>query len=132
MPDTATPEQQVLAAEAQRTRALLAADIPALERLTGEEYTHVETGGVLRDKAGFLAAMARPDVRFTSWVTEENRIRLYGDTAVVTGRYYNTVRTAAGEQPRKYARHLRVWVRRNGAWQNIAHQATQLVAAPPG
>jgi uncharacterized protein (TIGR02246 family) len=121
---------EILALEAERSRALVEGDATTLEALTADDYTHVETGGGTRDKTGFLAILSRPDPRFTSWVIEENHVRIYGDTAVVTGRYHNTVRTAAGEQPPKHARHIRVYVRENGRWRNVAHQAT-LIAAPP-
>jgi len=122
----------ILALEAERCRALVDADVAALDRITSEDYTHVETGGAVRDKSGFLAILSRPGVRFTSWVIEENNVRIYGDTAVVTGRYHNTVRTPAGEQPPKHARHIRVYLRRNGHWQNVAHQATLIASAPAG
>jgi hypothetical protein len=122
----------ILALEARRSKALVDGDAATLDLLTAQDYTHVETGGGVRDKAGFLSILSRPGMRFTSWVIEENLVRVYGDTAVVTGRYHNTVRTSAGEQPPKHARHIRVWVRRDGRWQNVAHQATQIPAASPG
>jgi hypothetical protein len=119
-------EDAVNRLEAQRCRALLDADVAALERLTGADYQHVETGGTTRDRAGFLAAIARPDHRFVLWVIEESRTVLHGDVAIVTGRYRNQVRTPAGLQPVKQARFVRVWVRRDGAWQNVVHQATAI------
>ena len=122
---------QLQAAEAGRCRALLAADVAALAALTGEDYRHVETGGGTRDRAGFLEAIARPDHRFVQWVIEESRIDLYGDVAVVSGRYHNQVQTPAGLQPVKHARFLRVWVHRYGAWWNVAHQATATTPPQP-
>lgn len=120
---------EILELEARRSRALVEGDAATLDEITAEDYTHVETGGGIRDKAGFLAILTRPGVRFTSWVIEENTVRIYGDTAVVTGRYRNTVRTPAGEQPPKRARHIRVYVRQDGRWRNVAHQATSLAPA---
>jgi hypothetical protein len=117
---------EVLAADARRIAALVAGDITTVDSLTADDYTHVETGGSVRDKTQFLAQLARADFRFVSWTIDENHVRIYGDVAVVSGRYRNVVRTAAGEQPEKRARHLRVWVRRDGAWRNVAHQATRL------
>jgi len=119
----------ILDIEARRTQALLDGDAEILAALTGDDYTHVETGGGVRDKAGFLSILSRPGVRFSQWVIEENHVRVYGDTAVVTGRYFNRVTTAAGEQPPKHARHIRVYVRRNGRWQNVAHQATAITVS---
>jgi hypothetical protein len=117
---------EVLAADARRIDALVAADLATLDELTAEDYTHVETNGGLRSKAQFLALVGQPDLRFVSWTIDENHVRIFGDVAIVSGRYRNVVRTAAGVQPEKHARHLRVWVRRDGAWRNVAHQATRL------
>jgi ketosteroid isomerase-like protein len=130
--DPLTDVEQVLAVDAERCRALLAKDVATLERITADDYTHVETNGGIRSKAQFLSLMGNPDLVFTSWVIEENHVRVYGATAVVTGRYHNTVRTAAGEQPPKHARHIRVYRRSaDGSWQNVAHQATRLEPVPP-
>jgi len=120
---------EILALEARRSRALVEGDVATLDEITAEDYTHVETSGGVRDKAGFLGILARPGVRFTSWVIEENTVRIYGDTAVVNGRYHNTLRTPDGEQPPKHARHIRVYVRQGGRWLNVAHQATALAGA---
>lgn len=117
--------EEVLAIDARRIAALVAGDLATVEALTAEDYTHVETNGGRRDKAGFLALLARPDFRFVRWTIDENVARVFGDVAVVTGSYRNVTRTAAGEQPEKRARHIRVWVRTNGAWRNVAHQATR-------
>jgi len=117
--------EEVLAIDARRIAALVAGDVATVDALTDEDYIHVETNGGRRDKAGFLALLGRPDFRFVSWTVDENVVRLFGDVAVVTGSYRNVTRTAAGEQPEKRARHIRVWVRRSGAWRNVAHQATR-------
>ena len=121
----------VLALEQQRCTALVAGDMAVLDALTADDYTHVESSGGVRDKAGFLAAMGRTDQRFVEWVIVENSVRVYGDVAVATGCYHNTLQTAAGVQPTKHARHQRVWVRRDGSWRNVAHQATALAVPPP-
>jgi hypothetical protein len=121
----------VLTMEAERCRAILAADLVALDAMTGEQYIHIETGGSTRDKAGFLQAMARPGHRFVEWVITENNVRLFGKAAVVTGRYHNTVQVGDGAPVTKHARHIRVWVCNDGYWTNVAHQATALPAPPP-
>jgi len=117
--------EEVLAIDARRIAALVAGDLGTVDSLTADDYTHVETNGGRRDKAGFLRLLAQPDFRFVRWTIDENTVRVFGDVAVVTGSYRNVTRTAAGEQPEKQARHIRVWVRRNGAWRNVAHQATR-------
>ncbi len=121
----------MLAADARRIAALVAKDLATVDALTAEDYTHVETNGGRRDKAGFLALLRQPEFRFVRWTIDENTVRVFGDVAVVTGSYRNVTRNAQGEQPEKHARHLRVWVRTNGAWRNVAHQATAIVQGSP-
>jgi ketosteroid isomerase-like protein len=116
---------QVLAVEAARARALVDADVATLDRITSDDYVHVESTGKVRTKAQFLDGLRQGEYRFESFVVDENHVSIHGDTAVVTGSYHNVIRTRAGVQPVKHARHIRVYARRDGAWINVAHQATQ-------
>ncbi|WP_157215783.1 nuclear transport factor 2 family protein [Flavisphingomonas formosensis] len=116
---------EILALDAARADALVRIDIAFLDRITSEDYTHVESSGHTRTKAEFLDGLREGAFRFETFAIDENHVRLFGDTAIVTGRYHNDIRTPAGLQPTKYARHIRVYVRRGGAWRNVAHQATE-------
>lgn len=122
---------EVLQVEKVRADAMVRADIETLDQMTSEDYTHVESTGRLRSKAEFLEALRQGEYRFESFVIDENQVRIIGDAAIVTGSYHNDIRTPAGLMPTKYARHLRVYVRRGGTWQNVAHQATEVPAARP-
>lgn len=116
---------QVLAVESVRARAMVVGDLAVLNDITSNDYVHVESTGRVRTKAEFLDGFRRGEYAFESFVIDENRVDLYGDTAVVSGRYHTVIRTQQGTQPRKDARHLRVYVLRNGVWSNVAHQATE-------
>lgn len=124
--------QDLLALDEARARALVSVDIAALERITGEDYVHVESSGKRRSKAEFIEGLRHGEYRFDSFTIDENAVSIYGDTAVLTGRYHNDIRTAAGLQPTKYARHIRVYVRRGDGWVNVAHQATAVAAPSAG
>jgi len=97
----------VVEIERARVEALLRHDVAALDRMMAEECVHTESNGTLRTKAQFLAA-------FASFILEANEVRLYGDTAVVVGSYRNVIRTGSQIRPKKTARHLRVYVTRDG------------------
>jgi len=118
--------EQVLAVEAARVQALLNADIAALDQITAQDYVHVESNGRHRSKTDFLDGLARSEYRFESFVIDENRVRIFGSVAIVTGCYHNQIRTRDGLHPIKYARHIRVYVKEHGHWRNVAHQATQI------
>ena len=109
-----------------RARALVESDIATLERITADGYSHVETNGTVRGKADFLDSLRRGDVRFDTFVIEASHVRIFGDTAVLTGSYHDTIRTPQGAQRTKHARHIRVYVRTDGCWRAVAHQATEI------
>jgi ketosteroid isomerase-like protein len=119
-------EHELLQLEQARVRALLQQDFATLERIMAEDCVHVESNGTVRTTAQFLAAFEAGEFAFEAFDIEENRVRLYGDTAVVMGRYSNRIRTGGTTLPLKRARHLRVYVKRVGSWQLVAHQATEL------
>jgi hypothetical protein len=120
---------EVLEIDKARADALVRADVEMLRRVMSEDYTHVESTGRMRDKTDFLEGLRRGDYRFESFVIDENQVRFFGNTAIVTGSYHNDIRTPVGLMPTKYARHLRVYVRRDSTWQNVAHQATEVPAS---
>jgi uncharacterized protein (TIGR02246 family) len=119
-------ERELLRLEEARVQALLRRDFATLERIMAEDCIHVESNGTVRTTAQFLAAFKAGEFTFEAFDIEENRVRLYGDTAVVIGRYSNRIRTGGTTLPTKRARHLRVYVKRAGSWQLVAHQATEL------
>lgn len=115
---------QVLAIETARAKAMVAVDIATLDRITDEDYVHVESSGKTRTKAQLLEGLRRGEFRFASFAVDDNRVRIYGDVAVVTGSYRNAILTPTGPGPTKNARHIRVYVRRADTWKNVSHQAT--------
>jgi ketosteroid isomerase-like protein len=117
-------EHELLQLGEARVRALLQQDFPTLERIMAEDCVHVESNGTVRTTAQFLAAFKAGEFAFDAF--EENQVRLYGDAAVVIGRYSNRIRRSGTALPTKRARHLRVYVKREGSWQLVAHQATEL------
>ena len=104
-------------------------DFTTLERIMADDCVHVESTGTIRTKAQFMAAFKAGEFAFEIFTLEENRVRLYGETAVVIGRYSNRIRTGGKTLPMKRARHLRVYMKRAGRWQVCAHQATELKEA---
>lgn len=117
--------REILDVEARRAQAIVAADIATLDELTDDAYAHIETSGRVRDKRGFLAGLADGTVKFSRYELTETNITVSGDVAWVVGAFENEAATPQGAVVKR-ARHLRVWVRRNGAWRNVCHQATAL------
>jgi mannose-6-phosphate isomerase-like protein (cupin superfamily)/ketosteroid isomerase-like protein len=77
---------QILALEQTRCQAITAGDVKTLSAMLADDYVHVHGTGKIDTKAGFLANIQQNPRR-----TERGplTIRLYGDTAVVTGEQLN-------------------------------------------
>lgn len=119
------PAQEVLAVEYAWTEAHLRGDVETLEAIMAFDYLKIQSDGSLSDKKTTLASY-QPDRR--AWDVargDEYNVRIYGDTAVVIGRW--TARGNNDGQPFDYAaRFLSIYVRRDGSWQMVAEQSTEI------
>src|SRR5262245_54193666 len=103
--------------------AVIKADVAALERLLHEDYVHHRPSGTVESRAQYLENRKARRVAFESLVADQINIRVYGDTAIVTGRS-----TAKGKDQRgkmnDQRRWIRVLVRQRGRWQFVHFHAT--------
>jgi len=120
---TSATEQEIKALEEERNRAILRGDAAALERMTADDYTFITLRGELRTKSEIVKGFQSGSFKYESREISDLRIRVYGDTAVVTGRS-----TQKGmENGKNYSgdyRFTRVYVKQNGEWLTVALQAT--------
>ena len=96
--------------------ATVKGDAAALDRLLADEFTFV--GGVRR-KAYLDSVKTQSAETFVeSAVSQDVRVQIYGDTAVVTG--IDVIKGKNGGQPyeNKYL-YMDVWVKRAGRWQCV-------------
>lgn len=122
-------EGQILQLEGMRVAAVVARDFVTLERLMAPDCVFIESDGSSRSTAEFIVNLRASETTFETFVVDENRVRVYGGIAVVTGSYHNSIRSGGHVQPVKYARHTRVWMRQeDGDWRMISHQATAVAA----
>jgi ketosteroid isomerase-like protein len=115
----------VLTVERQWTAAHLHGDVATIDHIMADDYVRVQPDGSVADKAAVLAAFV-PDRRHWDRAQgDEYDVRIYGETALVVGRW-----TAAGFNhgvPFDYAaRFLSVYVKRDGRWQMVAEQSTEI------
>jgi ketosteroid isomerase-like protein len=110
--------------EQQRIEAGLRKDVAALETTTADDYLQIDMAGNVRDKATQMKRIASSEVRMESNTLDEMIVRVYGKTAVVTGRA-TAVGTIRGE-PYPRIRYTRVYVERDGAWQVVLYHQTRI------
>ena len=114
-------EQELLRANREYDEALVRGDVVILQRLYSDEFVYTTPDGEVRDKAHQLAFTRTGDLRLESGQSDDVRVRVYGNTAVMTGRF-----TAKGKFKDKNVdireRYTAVWVKKKGRWQLVAEQ----------
>jgi hypothetical protein len=120
-----TAQQALLAVDAERVAAFLAADPVRLGRLLADDLTYGHTTGELDDKAQLLGKLKSGELVYQSITTRDVVARAYGTAGVVTGTAALHVLNA--HQPRDVRlRYTATYVLRDGHWQLVAYQSTPL------
>ena len=119
-------EKALIALEGKWMGALRLRDASALSQLVSDDFTLISPRLVVaagdRDKY-FQHAMR--DLSLTSYDFEGLTVRLYGRTAVVSGRLRQSA-SVAGEDWGGNFLFTDVWVSRDGAWQVVSRHTTLL------
>jgi ketosteroid isomerase-like protein len=112
----------------ERIQAQIGADAATLGRLYAEDFIGIGPSGTVRTKAQVVADFTSGSLRFQSITTDDVQWRVYGDTAVETGRSTMDGQDKAKAVPRDN-RFTRVWVKRQGRWQLVANHYSLLVTS---
>ena len=118
-------EQEVAQIERQRAEALVRQDITLLDRTMAEEYRFTTPTGEVVTKAQEMASFKAGDTKFESFNTEDVRVRIYGDTAVVTGRAMIKGQSKGQDISGEY-RYTRVYAKPHEDWQIVASHFTAI------
>jgi hypothetical protein len=121
--DPAAVSAQIRALELAHNEAIARGDVAAVRRMTSDDFTLITQRGFLIDREHMLSGLARGEFRNEYRQISDLRIRLYGDSAVVTGLSLHTVQENGKESTDAY-RYTRVYVRRSGQWLAVAWQVT--------
>lgn len=97
-----------------------------LERTTASDYTSINAKGKLSSKPQMMQNLRQAKTKVLSVELENMKVRIYGDTAVLTGDYRD-VGVREGVQQTTHALFMRVFVRKQGRWEAVAYQQTPVV-----
>jgi ketosteroid isomerase-like protein len=118
--DATSTEQAVQQQDQERIRAQITADTIALRRIYADDFLGIGPTGVVRNKAAVIADFAAHALTYQSITTTDVRVRVYGNTAVETGRSTMVGQDKGKGVPREN-RFTRVWVMKDGRWQLVAN-----------
>jgi ketosteroid isomerase-like protein len=123
---TASVEDQIKKMEKDRAAAVVKGDVATLEGLTSDDYMFINAYGQLSDKATTMNGIKTGNIKLTSNEVSDLKVRVYGNTAVVTGKA-NSKGTIGGRELKAPVLFTRVYVKNNGKWQSVAFQQTPIV-----
>lgn len=111
--------------EQQRNEAILKGDTATLDKLTSDDYTNTTAQGKVEKKAEIMDGFKSGKIKFESRELSDLDVRVYGNTAVVTGQV-NQKATNNGVDTSGQSLFTRVYVKQNGRWVSVANQATAI------
>ena len=125
MTDAAIAE--VLELERRRWDAMIAKDTAVLDDLFADEMSYTHSNALVDTKASYLKAIEDRVFDYKAVRRFDEEARLFGDTALLTGRAEIDV-AAAGRTVHLNARFSVVWARRDGRWKFLCWQSTPIPA----
>ena len=107
--------------------AMFANDVGILDELMADEYVGYDPTGKPQDRALSLEAYAPGNVKLDRYDVEEVDARVIGEVGIISGKGY-IHGTFAGSEFEHRLRFLDLYVHRDGRWQMILSQVTELEA----
>ena len=116
-------EKEILGLEDKRFAAMVAEDFKALEAMVHDELLYTHSSAVVDTKASWLESMRTRKTRYHKVTPAGRKVRLYGDTALVTGRA--DIEAEVGGQPKSLRLvYLIAWTKTPQGWKFVAWQST--------
>jgi uncharacterized protein (TIGR02246 family) len=119
-------DQVIRQVDHERIQAQVGADAAALDRIYADDFIGIGPSGTVRTKAQVIADFTSGDLKFQSIITDDVQVRVYGNTAVETGRS-----TMIGQDKEKAVprdnRFTRVWIKQQGRWRLVSNHYSPLI-----
>jgi ketosteroid isomerase-like protein len=121
-------EEAIRKLDNERIQAQIHADATALDRIYAADFIGVGPSGRVRTKPQVILDFTSGDLKFQSITTDDVQVRVYGHTAVETGRSIMNGEDKGQTVPRD-TRFTRVWVKQQGRWRLVANHYSSQTAS---
>jgi ketosteroid isomerase-like protein len=106
--------------------AVLKGNVSAMDALLADDYIAISPTGILQSKDQALAILRSGTVHFKSIELNDRKIRMYGNTALVTSRAEVNATGPDGNVSGSY-RYTRVYVKDpRGVWRIVSFEASKI------
>jgi ketosteroid isomerase-like protein len=106
-------------------QAIVRKDEAAIAANMADDFRQIDSDGDVETKPSFVAGLVSADLQIDPYTVEEFEVRLYGDTALLSGRTRMTGRYQ-GKAFASHYRYIDIYVRRGGVWKIVSVQTTRM------
>jgi ketosteroid isomerase-like protein len=117
--------KQIEALEMQWRQAQVDNDIKVISNLLADDYVGITANGTIETKSQTIAQHKAGTIRVTALDLDDLKVRLYGDTAVVTSKADLQGVNGQSDISGKY-RYTRVYNLRLGQWKIVSFEASRM------
>jgi ketosteroid isomerase-like protein len=117
-------QEQIKKLEMDRSDAIVKSDIAKLDKYTADDYVLINMNGRMTGKSEMIEGFKSGSSKLTSDDLSDLKVRVYGNTAVVTGKA-DIKGTLGGTDATGQILYTRVYVKKDGRWQSVSLQQTR-------
>jgi ketosteroid isomerase-like protein len=121
---TSDAEAELLRIEKQFAQAIVGNDVEGIARIVADEWIIIDPNGEIVDRTRFFEVIKSGALTHEMMESENFRVRVYGDSAVVAG-LTHTKGKFMGQEFTTQERATDVFVKRDGRWQCVLTHLTR-------
>ncbi len=122
---TTRSTKQIEALEEQWRQAIVTNNVTEMDHLLADDYIGISANGTVETKAQALAQRKAGTVQIKSLDLNDLKVRVYGDTAVVTSQAALEGTNGQSDISGNY-RYTRVYNKRLGQWKIVSFEASRM------
>ncbi|MHB8770018.1 MAG: nuclear transport factor 2 family protein [Syntrophales bacterium] len=118
--------QEIQALDMAWGEAAAKGDGAALNKLLADDLYHVHASGNIEDKTAYINSLVSGKRKHAPIVPQQVRVRVYGDTAVSTGKFKMVAYKEGLAKPMvdQVNLYTHIWQKTPHGWRLVVHQAT--------
>jgi ketosteroid isomerase-like protein len=118
-------QEELINLERETVRAIQWSNGSLFRRIYGDDFVGILPSGQIKDKTGWISSIENSDIKYTSFIASDIRVRVFQDTAVVTC-LWSSRGMRGGQNFSRQLRVTHVYVYGQRGWQAVASQETLL------
>jgi ketosteroid isomerase-like protein len=122
----AAAQAEVQNLELELAKLLVKGDWEQYAASLTDDYVRTTTKGNIQNKQEFMDEVRAPEKKVLDMIPEELQVRVYGDSAILTG-HLTMLARQQGRVTTSFSRYSRMFVKRNNRWMVAAEQGTTVL-----